>query len=445
MKSRVKILPILLPILLVLGLLSAAGVTIYLERSNEVSHTDLGQKYLNSMDYNGAAEEFVARLTQDPTDVEARRGLARSYFGMGKTDLASEVLQPLMETKDPEAYRLVIQMETESQDVNQALLDARELVSQTDKEEDYKLLDELFQQVLALPHSYAAGTDQVLLLSDGQVKAAGSNLLGQLGAAAHLGTNERQDRFASAEFQGTAGKVYCAGRTSYVVDAENNLWAAGENRWGQMATGTADMTPQAGWKKIVDSGDVACVAGLTGRLYVLKTDGSLWLSGQGGSMGLERVQEFYQVSALESDGRSVAVLTLDGKLYRSENGGGWNLAARNVKQFSLCSGMLAWITADQQVCTSNGIYYPQEWQTGKTGAIPDFDVLRIACDGNGILLQGTDGILRRLYQGSVSTYDDLHVTSIYGEDGCVVLETESGVRLWQLSETKPTLPPTILP
>ena len=103
MKPRVKILTILLPVLLVVGLLCGAAVSIYRERATEASHTDLGQKYLNSTDYGSAAAEFATRLSEDPTDVAARRGLAQSYYNMGDLQLASQVLQPLTEHKDPEA------------------------------------------------------------------------------------------------------------------------------------------------------------------------------------------------------------------------------------------------------------------------------------------------------------------------------------------------------
>ena len=233
MKPRVKILPILLPVLLVVGLLCGAAVSIYRERATEASHTDLGQKYLNSTDYGSAAAEFATRLSEDPTDVAARRGLAQSYYNMGDLQLASQVLQPLTEHKDPEAYRLLIKMETQGQDMNQALMTAKKLVSCTDAQEDHILMNDLLQQVLQQPHSYAAGTDQQLLIAaNGQVLSAGSNQLGQLGTQAQLTSAQQQAQFAPADFSGTAARVYCAGRTSFVVDQANNLWAAGENRWG---------------------------------------------------------------------------------------------------------------------------------------------------------------------------------------------------------------------
>ena len=63
MKLRVKVLPILLPVLLVVGLLCGMAVKIYREKADEASNTDLGQKYLNSTDYGNSAAEFAARLS----------------------------------------------------------------------------------------------------------------------------------------------------------------------------------------------------------------------------------------------------------------------------------------------------------------------------------------------------------------------------------------------
>lgn len=439
MKPRVKILPILLPVLLVVGLLCGAAVSIYRERATEASHTDLGQKYLNSTDYGSAAAEFATRLSEDPTDVAARRGLAQSYYNMGDLQLASQVLQPLTEHKDPEAYRLLIKMETQGQDMNQALMTAKKLVSCTDAQEDHILMNDLLQQVLQQPHSYAAGTDQQLLIAaNGQVLSAGSNQLGQLGTQAQLTSAQQQAQFAPADFSGTAARVYCAGRTSFVVDQANNLWAAGENRWGQMGLGAADLTVQPGRRKVLDSGDVASVAGMAGKLFVLKLDGTLWFAGQGGSMELQRINDFYQVSALESDGTYLAVLTLDGQLFYSDNGESWARKARDVKQFSLCSNMLVWVTTGGRV-GGDKLQCPSSWSSNASGARPDFDVKRIACDGNGALLESADGTLWRLNRGVATECKDVTATSFYGENGRIVLETEEGVQTWVLSETAPTV------
>ena len=442
MKPRVRKLPILLPVLLVIALLAAAAVKIYLERDSEVSHTDLGEKYLNSMDYSGAAMEFMAGLTENPTDTSARIGLAQAYLAMGETELVSDVLQPLTDRQHPDSYRILVQMESQSQDVHQALLTAQKLVEQTDEEADYALRDQLLQQVLVQPHRYACGTDQTLMITDGQLKSAGSNVLGQLGCREQLASEQQRERFGSAEFTGTADRVYCAGRTSFVVDAQGNLWAAGENRWGQMGTGEITMTVQPGWKKIVSTGDVASVAGTTGRLYLLKTDGTLWFAGQGGSMELTRVPNLLAVTSLDANDEAVAVLTIDGRLYRCTDGNTWQSVARNVKQFSLCQSALVWVTADNRIGSSNYSFQtPENWTQDKAGAAPDFKVMRVAADANGILLQGADGVLRRLYRGTVDTYEGVNAVAVYSVGGHVVVETgKGGLLCWNLSEDAPVTP-----
>ena len=97
MKLSVKKLPILLPLVLVAVLLLGAAATARLSRDTAAAHTDLGQKYLNSMDYSGAVAEFMQSLSLDPTDAAARLGLAQAYMAMEEHELVPEVLAPLTE------------------------------------------------------------------------------------------------------------------------------------------------------------------------------------------------------------------------------------------------------------------------------------------------------------------------------------------------------------
>ena len=76
MNIRVKKLPIVLPLLLVAALLVSAAVMSRMGRTSAAAHTDLGQKYLNDMNYTGAVAEFLQSISLDPTAQEARRGLA---------------------------------------------------------------------------------------------------------------------------------------------------------------------------------------------------------------------------------------------------------------------------------------------------------------------------------------------------------------------------------
>ena len=438
MKLSVKKLPILLPLVLVAVLLLGAAATARLSRDTAAAHTDLGQKYLNSMDYSGAVAEFMQSLSLDPTDAAARLGLAQAYMAMEEHELVPEVLAPLTENGNPEAYRILAESQSQAGDLPGALVTAQTLVEQTDSEEDYALRDELLQQALAEPRSYAAGVDQQLAVVDGAVYSAGSNALGQLGTAAGLSTGTVQEDLLPAGFDGTPGRVYCAGRTSYVVDGDGNLWAAGENRWGQMGLNYVPTNPQAGWTQLTSSGDVAAVAGTVGELYVLKTDGTLWYAGQGSVLELERVPAFSAVSAIASDGSRTAALTAGGELYvsQSASGGRWTRAAKEVKTFSLSDGGLFWVTLDGQVCGEQGIYAPEDWTPGDEGYTPPFQVEDLAGDGRGLLLLSSGG-LYRLYDGNL-TQVEADARAVYAAGEYAVVELEDGTfQLWDTSRVRP--------
>ena len=72
MKLRIKKLPILLPLLLVAVALIAAAVMARLSWDSAAAHTDLGQKYLNDMDYTGAVTEFFLFFYMYTTDQDSR-------------------------------------------------------------------------------------------------------------------------------------------------------------------------------------------------------------------------------------------------------------------------------------------------------------------------------------------------------------------------------------
>lgn len=440
MRLRVKKLPILLPLLCIAVVLIVAAVTTRVGQSSALAHTDLGQKYLNDMDYNGAIAEFLQVLSLDPTSQDARLGLAEAYIGSGNPEMAPEILEPLVEAESPEAYRLLIDSQEEL-DIHLALLTAQELVNNTDDEEDYAIRDELLDRVLSEKHSYAAGWDQELLLSGGDVLSAGSNTLGQLGTDQALATETVQDSFQPAGFSGQAARVYCAGRTSCIVDQDGNLWAAGENRWGQMGLGYISVDPESGWTQIADSGDIAAVSGNTGMLYVLKTDGSLWYAGQGGELELQRVGGIGSVTAVESNDRQTVLLTANGTLYLcyADSPMNWTRVAGGVKLFSLGNGGLTWVTEDNRICSEYAVMgVPAAWQQDDQGLIPDFTVCDIASDSNGLLLTDVSGRLLRVYNGQVYEIEGMTVANLYSSGGSVVVEQEDGtVSLWDLSQPDP--------
>lgn len=442
MKLQVKKLPILLPLLIAAAILVAAAVMTRLGRDSASAHTNLGQKYLNDMNYSGAISEFLQSLSIDPTAQDARIGLAEAYVASGTPEVASEILKPMIDAELPEAYRLLIEGQQDS-DPRQALQTAQDLVEHTDLEEDYQRRDALLVQVLAEPHSYAAGIDQVLKISQGDVLSSGSNTLGQLGTDRNLGTESAQDSLLTAGLPVTAARVYCAGRTSFAVDQNGDLWAAGENRWGQMGLSYMTTDPQSGWTKITDTGDVAAAAGTVGALYILKTDGTLWYAGRGGAMAFAQTAGLGAVCAIDSNSRQIAAQAVDGTLYLTDAGDPhrWVKQADHVKTFCLSSRGLTWVTNDNQVYSQSGLgQVPETWVWVDQGVVPDFTVRDVAADANGLLLLGSDGQLRRLFNGQAEVTDGANVTNIYSAEGTVVVEQADGsVMTWDLSLTAPVV------
>lgn len=440
MKLRVKKLPIILPLLILAAILAGTAVRTLLSQKSASDHTNLGQIYLNDLNYTGAITEFLQSLSLDPTAQDARLGLAEAYIASGSSDMVADILQPMIDANDPSAYRLLLESQQDS-DPRQALLTAQTLVEYTDLPEDYARRDQLFLEVLTEPHSYASGIDQSLLVLQDGVYSAGSNTLGQLGTEQAIATESIQDAFRSAQFSGQAARVYCAGRTSCVVDQDGNLWAAGENRWGQMGLNYAAMDPQSGWIQLTDSGDVAAVAGTIGTLFVLKTDGSLWYAGQGSVMQLQRVTDFGMVCAIASNNRQTAVLTVDGALYVNDANAPthWTRQAGSVKTFCLSDSRLVWVTQSNQINSVYGIpQVPDTWTWTSQGVTPGFAVRDIAVDETGMLLLDSTGRLHRLYNGQVYELEGETAANIYADGDHVVVEQEDGsVLLWDLSQSNP--------
>ena len=217
-KQSVKKLPIVLPLALLAVLLLGTAVTTRLSRDTAAAPhrpgTEIPQQHGL---FGGRWAEFMQSLSLDPTNEEARLGLAEAYLAMEETDLVPQVLQPLTENGNPEAYRVLAESQSQAQDTGGALVTAQTLVETTDEEEDYALRDELLQQVLAEPRSYAAGVDQRLAVVDGAVYSAGSNALASWAPEPTWPpTRCRGTCFRRASRAGS-GRVYCAGRTSYVV------------------------------------------------------------------------------------------------------------------------------------------------------------------------------------------------------------------------------------
>ena len=145
---------------------------------------------------------------------------------------------------------------------------------------------------------------------------------------------------------------------------------------------------------------MADVAGTTGRLLVLLTDGSLWTAGAGSDQTLERLTRFPVVVELASSQQYAALLTADGALYRSSsrNPELWELAARDVSTFTLSGSALYWVTADNQVGSSQGTSFraPDSWYNSSGELASAFYINEAAVLNGDYLITDGSGTLYQL-------------------------------------------------
>lgn len=435
--------PILLPLLLlVVGL--AAYTVLNFRTVSAADSLELGQQYLNKLDYSAAAAAFTQTITLDPGNTEARVGLAQAYAGTGDYEMAQDTIRELVYGDHPDEGAVLQMVEIlDDMGMTAAAVELTEtLVQNTDKDEYYTLRDELRAKLYGRPRSLAQGTDQVLAVQGGSVLARGSNTLGQLGV--NPDAIGEAANFISAQFPGTAKMVFCAGRTSYVVDDAGVLWAAGEDRWGQMGGGFAVTQPRGGWYQVECAGRVVAAAGTAGRLLVLLEDGTLWTSGAGTGQTLRQLTSFGSVTQLEASTDRVVILTIDGRLYASYVGSPaeWTLVSRNVRSFTMANNGLCWIGSTGTLNWEyGGISAPGEWSQADGSVVPqELNVTDFAAVGDLKLLQTADGGIWRLPgDGTVEQVTlPAGVVNLYGLGTSLVLEYEDGTAaVWNSGESAP--------
>ena len=399
-KIKVKKLPIILPLLLLIVILTAYTL-INTRGATAASSLSLGQQYLNKLDYGGAIAAFTRAVELDPNNSTARVGLAQAYAGLGEYDFAEEVLSEMVYTGSPEeeATMALLDIYRSADKDIEAIGLVQVLISTTDKDDYYKLRNELLADHFDLPCSIAQGSAHELLIDNGKLLSRGNNRLGQLGTA----PNETGiESFTSADFSGTAVNVACINSTSLVIDSEGRLWAAGENRWGQYGIGYASTSTVSGWQEIPLNGNAADIAGTAGRLLVLLTDGSLWQSGAGEVMQLTRLDKFSTVIGLASTPYYVIILTADGALWRSDayDPDLWTKIADNVSAFSVSDNSICWIDNFGYInCYSGWFSLPNDWYDGTGYACPEANICGLAASSNALLLRSTDGRLFAVING----------------------------------------------
>ena len=394
---HIKKWPVVFPLVLLIAVL--LGYTLLNFRGASAADSlTLGQQRLNDMDYTGAVSAFNQVIELDPNNLEARVGLAQAYAGTEDYATAQEMLDQVVYTEQPDegACAAMIQIFRDSGQLPQALILSQTLIDSTDQEAYYDLRQELLTESLSYSQPLAVGTDYALTIQNGQVLGVGSNAMGQLGLdAAALPAAEE---LVPLNFPGTAVKAACAGRTSFIIDDSGALWAAGENRWGQMGGGAADTAPLSGWVQVPCSGPAADVCGTTGRLLVLMADGSLWAAGAGTGQTLQPLAEFSAVSAIAADSRQAAVLTTGGELYTSSSSdpADWTLQARDVCSFSLSDGALRWVDREGYLSGVSGSSLPEGWQDESGSPRAGQAVVQLAVTEDLFLFLSSDGALYRI-------------------------------------------------
>ena len=437
-------LPVLFCVILVL-LALGAGIAINLMSGmgSAAEHVSMGQRYLNDLNYSEAILEFTNAIEMNPSSREARQGLSTAYMATGNYSFAADVLEDVQDPYQPdeEISSSLADIYYQAGNIGKAVQLVNQLVGLTDDDQYYNQRDELMREWHGAARTRAAGTDQELAISNGSVVSRGRNTLGQLGTDNGLGDPEyEQTEFASAQFDGTPRSVYCAGRTSYVLDTSGNLWAAGENRWGQMGDSYATTLPESGWIQLTDTGDVLDAAGIPGRMLVLKADCSLWEAGAGAGQTMRRISDLGAVVQIASYGQALYVLTADGGLYESgygsyyySAGNAWNSVANDVVAFQVCSAGAVWLTSENTIGSNFGVPVPEGWTQQEDGTVlPDLEVVSVASDGSDFLLLCSDGSLYLLDGNTVTSAGDIgKVTDMYYTDNmlCVALEDGSTLAL----------------
>ena len=404
---------IILPILFAVAVLIVTALTNLLaDNSSSDYQCSLGRKYLNQLDYSGAILAYSNAISLDPTNTEARIGLAKAYSGKNEPGFAVQVLTDSLNDKEmnSDIAEALIDLYTESGDWGSVIGILDTLLEQTDNEEYHKKLVSVLETMHARPRTVSAGIAHELLLKDGTVLSRGQNVLGQLGTSDGLGDRySNTDTFVSAEFPGTASGVFCVGNTSYVIDDDGTLWAAGENRFGQMGNAYGQLSTVSGWFEVTGGEDTVSVCGNSGTAYILKKDGTLYRSGALAGQVLSVCTGIPTVSQISSAEGYVYALGTNGVLYRSE----WSKpdkwerlssSTARVTDFAVCGYSYAWVDAEGRFM-SMGIINPGNWQYTNSGyMIPDTRIASL--ESNGCLLIYSD------LNGNLYTTDGNEVKSL---------------------------------
>lgn len=119
----------------------------------------------------------------DPCNKDAQIGLAQAYAGNGEYEMASQVLVEAMDEDRPdrELSEELVNIYVESGRESQAVQLIQQLITQTDEDQYYELLQQVLELYFQRPRPYCGGENQALLIQDGQLLSRGSNVLASWG------------------------------------------------------------------------------------------------------------------------------------------------------------------------------------------------------------------------------------------------------------------------
>lgn len=427
-KIKVNKLPILIPVTAAIGILLVWLIPQFHFSSKTEQQLSLGERYLEEMDYNSAVVTFSELIAVDPSQSQAKLGLVEAYLGMEDYQKA-EVLLEEMSGEDPSAEVLDLIVQTSigegKQDI--ALNQISQLIEKTDAQEWYEKRQELLQSYYNEPHSFFASADTSIFLQGDQFLVMGNDNLDSFGNLGSLSQQSYKGVLSEGyipDFEAVPQKVYIVGRTFCVIDSENQLWTAGENRWGQRGLGWCDLTGGMGWEKMPGGENSVSVAGTTGLIFVLKNDGSLWYSGEGNAEGLKQDSSLPALRSISSDGYLVVALTVDGDLFyrqklQQSNGtqlGTWIKAASDVIQYSVNGNCLLWMDQSGMINSLTGSYpdFPTEWQWVGSKIKPDSEIIRFASADNILLYFTDDQTLRICVDGKSAVLEEnCEISALY--------------------------------
>ena len=143
-----------------------------------------------------------------------------------------------------------------------------------------------YLNVNVIASSILCGSQHTFILkANGDLWATGDNSSGQLGLSATTGTSVKSFKKVNVD---NVKQVICGDNFSYILKKDGTVWACGNNYYGQLGLGYNSSSNDIYFFKNIDITDVQQIACGGSHTMILKTDGTLWATGYNnyGQLGL---------------------------------------------------------------------------------------------------------------------------------------------------------------